>query len=139
MPGIGPGEVDDSRHVLPTVNTTCLFIKLHDAGWMEISIANFHTPGMLPAPSAAGLDGDTSFGHFARGEAPPQSADTPRVDIWDCRRRSQIVSLTGRLFLQECEHQPGDLFELFIQREVAGIEQMNFRIRHIALVRLCTG
>jgi ABC-type uncharacterized transport system substrate-binding protein len=42
------------------------------------------------------------------------------------------------VFDQEREHQTCDLIVLLVEGEMAGLEQMYFSIRQIALVRLCS-
>lgn len=43
------------------------------------------------------------------------------------------------MFGQECENQSRDLVVLLVEREMAGIEQMDFGVRQIALVGLASG
>ena len=51
------------------------------------------------------------------------------AQMWDRLRR------TARQSCQEMPHQPGNVTGRFIEREVACIEQMYFRFRHIPLER----
>jgi hypothetical protein len=44
-----------------------------------------------------------------------------------------------RMFGQECKNKTRDLIILLVQGEMAGVKQLDFAIRQIALERLCTG
>ena len=54
-----------------------------------------------------------------------------------CSESGRTLRILEGVFDQERGHQTCDLIVLLVEREMAGLEQMYFSIRQIALVRLC--